>query len=141
MTLAIVAGGIMGIGLFLFSWAMIPRRVSLARQIAAFDAGRKAPAAQAARGAGEKESALSLRAGSLVARFCAEQGWEFPSVRANLSLTGKSFESYLAGKILLALFGRALIARRIGRGQQGELASHLSLPRVEVAHFVDSGER
>jgi tight adherence protein C len=120
MTLAIVAGGIMGIGLFLFSWAMIPRRVSLARQIAAFDAGRKAPAAQAARGAGEKESALSLRAGSLVARFCAEQGWEFPSVRANLSLTGKSFESYLAGKILLALFGLifvpvlALLAGTVG---------------------------
>jgi Flp pilus assembly protein TadB len=52
-----------------------------------------------------KESQASRRIGAAVARFCAEQGWEFPSIKANLSLTGKSFESYLAGKILLALFG------------------------------------
>jgi Flp pilus assembly protein TadB len=106
MTTAIVAGAVAGIGLFLLALALIPRRVSLARQIAAFDAGRAGrgtrPASRPAEG---KESEASRRVGAALAKFCAEQGWEFPSIKANLSLTGKSFESYLASKILLALFG------------------------------------
>src|SRR5262249_47490217 len=48
------------------------------------------------------------RLGTMLARFCAEQGWVFPSLRANLALVGKSFESYLATKLLLAVFGLVL---------------------------------
>jgi tight adherence protein C len=107
---AILAGGIIGAGLFLLAWALIPRKVSLARQIAAFDAGSRTRSAHQILGhPDEKESEFSRRVGSAVARFCAEQGWEFPSIRANLSVTGKSFEGYLAGKILLALFGLILV--------------------------------
>ena len=106
MTLAVLAGGVMGIGLFLLAVALIPRRVSLARQIAAFDAGRTvASRGSAARTPAGNEGRISRRVGTTVARICAEQGWEYPSIKANLSLTGKSFESYLAGKILLALAG------------------------------------
>jgi Flp pilus assembly protein TadB len=106
MSAAILAGGLFGIGLFLLAWALIPRKVSLARQIAAFDAGARTHAATPVlRSAEEKESEVSRRVGSAVVKFCAEQGWEFPSLRANLSLAGKSFENYLAQKILLALFG------------------------------------
>jgi Flp pilus assembly protein TadB len=53
----------------------------------------------------EQESAFSRRLGRALAAFCAEQGWQFPSLRANLSLIGKSFENYLATKVLLALLG------------------------------------
>ena len=53
----------------------------------------------------DRESELSQRLGRGLAAFCAEQGWQFPSLRANLSLIGKSFESYLATKVLLALLG------------------------------------
>ena len=106
MTAAVVAGAVAGIGLFLLALALIPRRESLARQIAAFDAGRAGPGIRLARRPAEgKESEASRRVGAALAKFCAEQGWEFPSIKANLSLTGKSFESYLASKILLALFG------------------------------------
>lgn len=106
MTAAVLAGGVAGAGLFLLTVALIPRRVSLARQIAAFDAGRTARGPGAAAGAtAGRDSEVSRRIGAAVARFCAEQGWQFPSVRANLSLAGKSFESYLAQKILLALLG------------------------------------
>lgn len=106
MTTAILAGAVAGIGLFLLVLALIPRRVSLSRQIAAFDAGRAAPRVRSAtQREDEKESQASRRLGAALAKFCAEQGWEFPSIRANLSLTGKSFESYLAGKVLLAVFG------------------------------------
>jgi len=109
MTAAVAAGAVAGLGLFLLALALIPRRVSLARQIAAFDAGRTGQSARraprASRALSGKESEASRRIGAAAAKFCAEQGWEFPAVKANLSLTGKSFESYLAGKILFALFG------------------------------------
>ena len=106
MTGAVAAGALAGLGLFLLALALIPRRISLARQIAAFDAGSTRQSARRSSGAlNGKESEASRRIGAVAARLCAEQGWDFPSIKANLSLTGKSFESYLAGKILLALFG------------------------------------
>jgi Flp pilus assembly protein TadB len=110
MTLAVVAGAVMGIGLFLLTLALIPRRVSLARQIAAFDAGPAGRGARApSRPSDEKESEFSRRMGVAIAKFCAEQGWDFPSIKANLSLTGKTFESYLAQKVLLAVFGLVFV--------------------------------
>jgi tight adherence protein C len=105
MTLAIVCGAVAGLGLFLFSFALTPRRASLARQLAAFDAVRPARASSWSRTTSEKESEFSRRLGQALATFCAEQGWEFPSLRANLALIGKSFENYLATKMLLAVFG------------------------------------
>jgi tight adherence protein C len=105
MTAALIVGAIIGLGLFLFVFALTPRRASLARQIAAFDS-RQAPGAwTGSRPASQQESEFSRRIGQALAAFCAEQGWEFPSLRANLSLIGKSFESYLATKVLLGLFG------------------------------------
>jgi tight adherence protein C len=105
MTPALIAGGISGLGLFLLTFALIPRRISLARQVAAFDAGGPAAARPASRPGRTAESEFSRRLGSALARFCAEQGWEFRSLRANLALVDKSFESYLASKILLAVLG------------------------------------
>src|SRR6185312_9605022 len=78
-------------------------RTTLARQVAAFDADRPMRSRTAYLAADESE--FSRRIGKGLAAFCAEQGWEFPSLRANLSLIGKSFENYLATKVLLALFG------------------------------------
>ena len=105
---ALVIGALTGLALFLLIFALIPRRVGLARRIAAFDAGR-APALRAVSYPGDgKESALSKRLGAALARFCAEQGWEFRSLRANLALVGKSFENYLATKVMLAFLGLIL---------------------------------
>ena len=101
MTAALAAGAVAGLGLFLLIFAVVPRRASLARQVAAFDAEHRS-----ARNALEqRERRLGRRFGRLLAAFCAEQGWEFPSLRANLSIIGKSFENYLANKVLLGLFG------------------------------------
>jgi tight adherence protein C len=100
-----ILGSLAGLGLFLLIYALIPRRATLARQVAAFD-GRPAAAARAShRIIDGRESEVSRRIGKALAAFCAEQGWEFPSLRANLSLIGKSFENYLATKVLLAVFG------------------------------------
>jgi len=100
-----VAGAVVGLAVFLLIFALIPRRVSLSRRIASFDT-RRAPAARSVSYSRDgKESAFSVRLGRAVARFCAEQGWEFRSLRSSLALVGKSFENYLASKILLAVFG------------------------------------
>ena len=96
-----------GLALFLLVFALIPRRAGWPGQVAAFDAARPAAVARAsARDLLDgQESQVSKRIGTALAAFCAEQGWEFPSLRANLSLIGKSFENYLATKVLLGLFG------------------------------------
>jgi tight adherence protein C len=106
MTIAVVTGSVVGLGLFLLAVALIPRRASLARQVAAFDANRSMRSTpQPTRAPDDKQSEASRRVGAAVARFCAEQGWDFPSVKANLSVTGKTFEGYLAEKILLGVLG------------------------------------
>jgi len=104
MTAACLAGAVAGTGLFLFLLALVPKRASLARQVASFD-GTRPPVRQAT---AEAENAVSRRLGRALAAFCAEQGWEFPSLRANLSIAGRSFESFLASKVLLGLFGLLL---------------------------------
>jgi tight adherence protein C len=122
---AVVIGAVTGLALFLLIFALIPRRVGLARRIAAFDAGR-APALRAVSYPGDgNESALSKRLGAALAGFCAEQGWQFRPLRANLALVGKSFENFLATKVLLGLFG--LIFPPIVLGGVGLLGVHLSV--------------
>jgi hypothetical protein len=111
MTPALVLGGIAGVGVFLLVVALTPRRVSLSKQIAAFDAARVQRVARPSSYPGDgRESEVSRRLGRWLARFCAEQGWEFPSLRANLSLVGKSFENFLATKVLLAVFGFVVVS-------------------------------
>ena len=104
MSAILTMGALAGLGLFLLIVALVPRRASLARQIAALDAARPVsrPVRRAADG---REREFTRRLGRALAAFCAEQGWQFPSLRANLSLIGKSFENYLATKVLLALLG------------------------------------
>ena len=104
MTAAVIAGAIAGSGLFLLVVALLPRRVSLARQLAAFDS-RPARAVLPARRSGESESEFSRRLGAGLAAFCTEQGWEFPSLRNDLALAEKSFENFLATSVLLGIFG------------------------------------
>jgi tight adherence protein C len=103
---AFIGGAVVGAGLFLLVFALIPRRVSLSQRLAAFDAQRSTVLLpQYADAIRERDSAVSRRLGNPLAAFCAEQGWEFPSLRANLALADKSFESFLATKVLLGLFG------------------------------------
>ena len=104
MIMTFVVGAVLGLGLFLLGLALIPRRAGLVKRLAAFDEARAAAARPAYRTvAGESE--FSRRLGSALAKFCAEQGWEFRSLRSSLSLVDRSFENYLATKILLGVFG------------------------------------
>ena len=102
---AVVIGALTGLALFLLIFALIPRRAGLARRIAAFDAERPAVLRSVRYPGDTSESAVSKRLGAALSRFCAEQGWEFRSLRSNLALVGKSFENFIATKVLLAVFG------------------------------------
>jgi pilus assembly protein TadC len=103
---ALAGGAIAGLGLFLLVFALIPRKVSLTRRLATFDAQQAATfLPRYAASIRDGESALTRRLGSAIASLLAEQGWELPSLRANLALAGKSLESFLATKVVLALFG------------------------------------
>jgi tight adherence protein C len=125
MTPALIVGAGTGLALFLLIFALIPRRVGLARRIAAFDAGG-GPALRAVAYPGDgRESAYSKRLGGALAKFCAEQGWEFRPLRANLALVGKSFENYLATKVMLGFFG--LIFPPIAVVGIGFVGIHLSV--------------
>lgn len=105
-TPALIAGGVAGLGLFLLAFALVPRRASLARQLAAFDAARLVSRSRyRSQAPDDEDSAFTRRVGAGLAKLCAEQGWEFPSLRANLALAGKSFEGYLATKLLLGVLG------------------------------------
>jgi tight adherence protein C len=106
---ALIGGAIAGAGLFLLVFALIPRRVSLSRRLAAFDAQQSAiPLPRYADKIKEKDGAASRRLGRPLAAFCADQGWEFPSLRSNLALADTSFERFLATKVLLGLVGLLL---------------------------------
>ena len=80
MTAVYAAGAVAGLGLFLLAFALVPRRLSLSRQLAAYDAAR--PGAAVRRPLPGSESQVSWWLGAALARFCAEQGWEFRSLRA-----------------------------------------------------------
>jgi tight adherence protein C len=108
MTAAFLLGGLGGLGLFLFALALYPPRPRLAHQLAAFEAARRGgngrwqPASEAI------PDRVRSQLGGWLERLCAEQGFQFPSLRANLSLTGGSIELFLATKALLAIAGLVL---------------------------------
>ena len=103
MTAVYAFGGLAGLGLFLLAFALVPRRVSLGRQIAAFDAVR--PAILPSRDLSGNDGQLSRWLGAAVTKFCAEQGWEFRSLRSKLALVDRSFENFWATKIMLGILG------------------------------------
>jgi tight adherence protein C len=108
VTAAFLAGGAVGLGLLLLALALRSPRPQLARRLAAFDAARGAANGHWPGRPDAHDGEIRWRLGRWLARVCAEQGWEFPSLRANLTLAGMSFEVYLATKVLLGLLGLLL---------------------------------
>ena len=97
-----------GLGLFLLGLALYPPRPRLARRLAAFDAARRGSNGHWTGGHDAAATGPRWRLGSWLARLCAEQGWQFSSLRKNLSLAGLPFEIFLATKVLLAVLGFVL---------------------------------
>jgi tight adherence protein C len=108
VTAPYLLGGLAGLGLFLLGYALYPPRPGLARQLAAFDAARRGGNGRWPAPGRAADTGLRAQLGAWLERLCAQQGFEFPSVRANLSLTGSSVEIFLATKVLLGVSGLLL---------------------------------
>jgi tight adherence protein C len=103
----ILAGAVAGLGLFLLLRALFPARPGLVARLLALDAVREdagAPRLQLVL-PDEEVSALRRALGARLARAFEARGWEVRSTRADLALVGRSFEGFLATKVLLAASG------------------------------------
>ncbi|RAY12164.1 type II secretion system protein [Actinomadura craniellae] len=103
MNAALIAGGLVGLGVFALVRALFPSRPGLASRLAAFDAraSRQEDAPRPGGTTSERFGGLRARLGTALARFYASQGWEQRTVRADLALLDRSFEAFLATKFLL----------------------------------------
>ncbi|GLW05448.1 type II secretion system protein [Microtetraspora sp. NBRC 13810] len=107
MTEGLLAGGVFGLGLFLLVRALFPARPGLVARLLALDAARQggdAPKIQLVL-PDEEVSAFRRGLGERLARIYAARGWEARSVKADLTLLGRSFEGFLATKVLLGASG------------------------------------
>ncbi|GII75499.1 type II secretion system protein [Sphaerisporangium rufum] len=103
----VLAGGVLGLGLFLLVRALFPPRPGLVARLLALDSAREGDEAARLRTVTPDEDVSPLRRalGDRLARFYTARGWEVRSARADLALLGRSFEGYLATKVLLAVSG------------------------------------
>jgi Flp pilus assembly protein TadB len=102
IALSALLGAITGLGVFALIKALAPGRRSAAATIAEIDALR---AAGPASGPAPRATDLRGRLGQRVAAFYLEQGWEMRSLRADLAVLERSWEGFLATKILLSATG------------------------------------
>jgi tight adherence protein C len=105
MTIALLAGAFFGLGAYLLFRALFPPRPGLSARLAAFDAARRRGEAEPSRraaGTAERVTGLRARVGRSLAAFYEARGWQQRSVRADLALLDRSFETFLATKFLLA---------------------------------------
>lgn len=104
----ILVGVILGLGVYALIRALMPSRRSAVSQVARIDAMRARGAAyESARPTQDTGRFGSLRAevGERVAEFYRQQGWEQRSLRADLAVLDRSWERFLATKVLLAAAG------------------------------------
>ncbi|MFC5747044.1 type II secretion system F family protein [Actinomadura rugatobispora] len=105
MTGPLLAGALVGAGLYLFVRAIFPARPGLSARLAAFDAARRRDLddADARRMSPSHDKVGTLRAkvGAELARYCESRGWKLRSIRADLAITERSLEGFLATKFLL----------------------------------------
>jgi len=119
-----LAGAVVGLGMFVLLRALFPARRGLRARLAEYDEvarrsqpGKSSPRVQAPvkpLAQEEKEGGRQRRAdrlqselGGALAKFCEERGWELRSTRADLAILGRDYETYLAGKVLAPLVALA----------------------------------
>ncbi|MFI6565397.1 type II secretion system F family protein [Streptomyces sp. NPDC050534] len=145
LTMPILVGAVLGLGIFALVRALMPSKRSAVSQVARIDAMRARGAAyESARTTVDKGRLGSLRAqvGERVAEFYLQQGWEQRSLRADLSVLDRSWEKFLATKVLLSVaglfFGPFLfaVAWTLGVGSSPVIPVWLALAFALVFFFL-----
>lgn len=98
-----MVGAAVGLGIFVLIRALMPGKRSATNTVAQIDAMRAAGPVSGP--AAPVPTDLRGRVGQRVANFYLQQGWEQRSLRADLAVLDRSWESFLATKIILAAAG------------------------------------
>ncbi|MEV6007586.1 type II secretion system F family protein [Streptomyces sp. NPDC051976] len=129
--LSCVVGALVGLGVFALIRALMPSSRSAVSTVAQIDALRAAGPASGPATAVPTD--LRGRIGQRIAAFYLQQGWELRSLRADLAVLDRSWEGFLATKIMLGaaglVFGPFLfaIAWQIGFGSSPLIPVWMSL--------------
>ncbi|OIV35650.1 type II secretion system protein [Mangrovactinospora gilvigrisea] len=110
---AALVGAFVGLGLYALVRGLARGRPSINQRIGRIDALRSAAAGSAAPSPfgsltedGEPARPTAReRLGDSIARFYEQQGWQQATLRSDLALLGRSWEGFLATKVLLGAFG------------------------------------
>jgi Flp pilus assembly protein TadB len=111
LTMPVVIGALLGLGVYALVRALVPSKRGAVATVARIDAMRARGAAyeSAGRGAQQQDTgrlaSLRARVGARLAELYLQQGWEQRSLRADLAVLDRSWERFLATKILLAAAG------------------------------------
>jgi tight adherence protein C len=127
VTLAMIFGGVAGLGLFLLARMFVRSEPGVAATLARIDSGRRGhqPSTRSAADRRSLETLERLQTG-LGARLELEadaRGWKFTRLRADLAVLGKPFANHLAAKVLLALAGFVLLPAGMTLLGYGSLSS------------------
>jgi len=99
----VLLGAAIGLGVYLLIRALLPTRRSATVTVAQIDALRELGPYSVELG-GEKRS-VKETVGRRMAEFYARQGWQQHSLKADLAILDRSWESFLTTKIGLAAYG------------------------------------
>jgi Flp pilus assembly protein TadB len=109
LTAPVLIGAVLGLGIYALVRALSPSKRSAVSQVARIDALRASSTAYERRSGTDVDDGRlgSLRAqvGSRIAAFYLRQGWEQRSLRADLAVLERSWERFLATKVLLGAAG------------------------------------
>jgi tight adherence protein C len=97
------AGALFGLGVFLLGYALHPPRPGLGSRILQVDAVRyRRPSSRTSTVATRTDRTRGIL-GDRLAQFYLSRGWQQRSIRADLAILGRSWEAFLATKVLLAV--------------------------------------
>ncbi|MGH4032472.1 type II secretion system F family protein [Actinomycetota bacterium Odt1-20B] len=110
LTMPILVGAVLGLGIFALVRALMPSKRSAVATVARIDAMRARGTAYETKHRTTDESGgrfggVRSRVGQRVSDFYIQQGWEMRSLRADLAVLDRSWEKFLATKVLLAAAG------------------------------------
>lgn len=127
---ALVAGGLVGLGLLMLVLAVRPARVGIAAGIARLDADRQPPRTSVSEAILSTEglSDWRLRLGSRLAAGLAARGLRVQALRADLAVLGRSLEGFLASTVLAGVLGLLLGPVLLGLGLLAGVDLGLTVP-------------
>jgi Flp pilus assembly protein TadB len=100
-----LVGGLVGLGVFALVRALTPSRRSAVSTVAQIDALRATGATTGSSQGAVAADGVRGRIGERVAALYRQQGWEMRSLRADLAVLDRSWEAFLATKLLLGAAG------------------------------------